>query len=141
MAKLDRGTKIYAAVLLALVAALVVAVLYQPPEVRKLNSRLEADPLVSAFPYPFRVVRLENGIAVMSTPRSTEVPVAEVLARIFPEVSGASPDSPRFQKAQRRLAQAQKRAKALVVADSKVRGVRWELDRDWLIRHGIQPPS
>ncbi len=137
---LDRGTKIYAAVLLTAVLGLVVTALYQPPKVRELNRKLAADPQVAAFPYPFRVLRVENGVAVLSTPRSTLVPVAEVLGRLFPEAANLPPDSPRFQQMQGRLAKVQKRAKAIVLQDPDIHGVRWELDRDWLLQHGIQVP-
>ncbi len=140
---LDRGTRIYAAVLLFLVVGLAVLALYEPPEVARLNARLSADPQVAAFPYPFRVLRLEEGdTAVMSTPRSTAVPVERILGILFPESAGRSGDAPEFQAAQRRLAEVQTRARDLVLADPAVKRVRWVLDRDWLMRHGIQsPPS
>jgi hypothetical protein len=136
---LDRGTRIYAGFLLAVVVGLVALALYQPAKVRELNQRLANDPLVSGFPYPFHVLRVENGVAVMSTPRSSLVPVAEVLGRLFPEVANASPDSPQFQEHQSQLAKVQKHAKALVLQDPDIHDVRWELDRDWLLQHGIQP--
>ena len=41
-------------------------------------------------------------------------------------------------KAQQELAEIQKRARAIVMASGKVKGVRWELDKNWLTRHGVQ---
>jgi len=76
----------------------------------------------------------------MSTPRSPAVPVERVLGLLFPEVAGQPGDSPAFQAAQQRLARIQTRARDLVLEAPDIDHVRWELDRDWLMRHGIQPP-
>ncbi|HHH40364.1 MAG TPA: glutamate-ammonia-ligase adenylyltransferase [Sedimenticola sp.] len=137
---LDRGTRIYAAFLLALILGLVLLALYEPPRVAELNDLLESDPQVSASPYPFRVLRVEGATAVMSTPRSPAVPVERVLGLLFPEVAGQPGDAPAFQAAQQRLARIQTRARDLVLEAPDIDHVRWELDRDWLMRHGIQPP-
>jgi len=136
---LDRGTRNYALFLLALVVGLTALALYQPPVVRELNAKLESDPEVSAFPYPFRVLRVEGRTAIMSTPRSSAVPVARVLGLLFPEVAGLADDAPAFRAAQERLAQVQKRAARLVTDDPRIQGVRWQLDRDWLVQHGLPP--
>jgi len=141
MPGLDRGTKIYAAVLGALVLGLVFLTLYEPPQVSRLNDRLEADEQVGNFPYAFRVLRIGNGVAVMSTPRSSAVPVARVLDKIFPGVGNSAPNSPLFQEMQKKLATVQARASKLVTEDPEIKGVQWELDRDWLMQHGINPPN
>ena len=138
---LDRGTRNYAIFLLALAAGLIALALYEPPVVRELNKKLEQDPLVSTFPYEFRVLRVENGAAVMSTPRSPAVPVERVLGILFPDIAGQPGDSPGFQEAQKKLATVQTRARDLVLHDPRVKRVRWELDRDWLMQHGLQPPA
>ncbi len=139
MAELDRGTKIYASVLLAITLGLAFLALYQPPQVSRLNDLLQADEQVGNFPYAFRVLRIDKGIAIMSTPRSSAVPVAQVLGKIFPDLGNADPASSRFQAFQDKLASTQKRAKAIVLKDPEVKGVRWELDRDWLMQHGLKP--
>ena len=142
MPELDRGTKIYAAVLGAVVLVLIFLALYTPPQVAHLNGRLEADEQVGGFPYPFRVLRVSNGVAVMSTPRSSAVPVAQVLDKIFPGLGNSDPASPLFRELQDKLAGTQKRAKAIVLKDPEIKRVQWELDRDWLSAHGITlPPS
>ena len=138
---LDRGTRNYAIFLLALAAGLIALALYEPPLVHELNKKLEQAPQVSAFPYEFRVLRVENGTAVMSTPRSPAVPVERVLGILFPEVAGQAGDSPAFQKAQKHLAKTQTRARDLVLKDPKVKRVQWQLDRNWLMQHGIQLPA
>lgn len=136
--RLDRGTRIYALLLLALILLWVGWALYEDPQVAALNRRLEADPQVSAFPYRFRVLRLENGVATMSTPRSSALPVSRVLGILFPHVAGKAEDSDAFQAAQRQLARVQTRARDLVLEDPGVKSVRWELDRGWLGSYGIQ---
>ncbi len=68
MPELDRGTRIYATVLAAIVLGLVFLALYEPPQVSELNDGLQADGQVGSFPYTFPVLRVDNGIAVMSTP-------------------------------------------------------------------------
>ncbi len=137
---LGRGTKIYAAVLAALVVAVTVAVLYQPEDVRELNRLLAADAQLSAYPYTFRVLRVENGVAVMSTPRSAEVPVQRMLGALHPELKRSSSDDPEFQAAQQILADHQTHASELVRTDSRISAVRWELDAVWLREHGVQIP-
>lgn len=54
----DRGTKVYAAVLAAIVLAFAAAVLYEPLQLRDLNRALAAAPQSAAYPYPFRVLRV-----------------------------------------------------------------------------------
>ena len=138
---LDRATRNYAIFLLALAVGLIAIALYEPPVVRELNEKLEQDPLVSAFPYTFRVLRVEGDTAVMSTPRSPAVPVERVLGILFPDIAGQPSDSPTFQEAQKRLARTQTRARDLVLEDPRVKRVQWHLDRDWLLQHGIQLPA
>ncbi|WP_456377350.1 glutamate-ammonia-ligase adenylyltransferase [Thiolapillus sp.] len=140
MSELDKGTKIYAAVLLTVVLGLVFLALYESPQVSRLNNKLEADEQVGNFPYAFRVLRISNGVAVMSTPRSSAVPVTQVLNKIFPGIGNSTPDSPLFQEMQKKLATVQARASKLVAEDPEIKRVQWELDRDWLMQHGIHLP-
>lgn len=140
MPELDRGTKIYAAVLLTVVLTLIAVALYEPPIVSDLNDRLAADGQVGSFSYPFRVQRVSNGVAIMSTPRSSAVPVAQVLDKIFPSLGNSDPASPLFQELQNKLASTQKHAKAIVLKNPDIKQVQWELDRDWLSQHGISIP-
>ncbi len=140
MAKLDRGTRIYLQLLIALTLGLLVLFLYEDPAVTRLNEQLAQDSELNAFPYRFRVRRIEGFTAIMSTPRSAMVPVARIMGILYPHLAGKSPDHPGFQKAQLDLAHHQKKAKKMVLSDSEVFSVRWELDREWLTQHGIQPP-
>ncbi|WP_096365522.1 glutamate-ammonia-ligase adenylyltransferase [Thiohalobacter thiocyanaticus] len=135
-----RGTKIYALVLGLAVAALLVLFLYQPAAVRELNDRLAADPILAAYPYPFRVLRIEDHTAVMGTPRSAQLPVRDMIHAIDPGLAGVATDDPAFQQAQQTLAEHQARASELVRAHASIQRIRWELDVDWLRRQGIVPP-
>jgi hypothetical protein len=135
--KMDRGTKIYAGVLALLVLALLVLFLYQDPKVSSLNGVLENDPEIADFPYPFRVLSVNDGVASLSTPRSTEVPVERVLGILFPSVSGKSPESPEFQQAQQKLAQVQNKVRKLIMADAQIERIDWRLDHTWLSQHGL----
>lgn len=137
---LDRGTKIYAAVLVSVVLIFTIAVLYEPPKLRDMNRTLAEDALLSAYPYPFRVLRIDNDTAVMGTPRSAEVPVRRVLTVLEPAIAGLGDDDPAFQAAQMRLAETQNHARERVLANTDIKAVRWELDADWLRVRGIQVP-
>ena len=134
---MDRGTKIYAVILATITLALAIVFLYESPKVSELNDRLESIAIIDEFPYRFKVLRINNGTAVMSSPRSTEVPVSKILGILFPHVKGKSTQSPEFQKAQKELARVQILASETVMADDEVKRVSWELDRSWLLQHGI----
>ena len=73
----------------------------------------------------------------MSTPRSTDVPVSRILGILFPEVKGLSTQSSIFQKTQKSLAKVQILARETVISDAEIKRVSWELDRSWLLQHGI----
>jgi hypothetical protein len=137
--KLDRGTRIYMQILIALTLGLLVLFLYEDPAVSRLNEQLAQDSELNSFPYRFRVQQIKGSTAIMSTPRSAAVPVARVLGILYPHLAGKSPDHPGFQKAQLDLAHHQKKAKKIALSDEEIASVRWELDREWLSRHGIQP--
>lgn len=134
---MDRGTKIYAGFLLAVALAFLIWALYEDPQVSALNDRLAGDAELASYSYRFRVIRVENRTAIMTTPRSSRVPVARILGILHPAAAGRATDSTAFQEAQLKLAARQKRAKALVVQQPAIDAVRWELDRRWLQAHGI----
>ena len=107
------------------------------PRVNEINDMLEADPQLSAYPYPFRVISLENEVAQLSTPRSFEMPVIRFLAVIRPGLRSKSQDHPDIVAAQTELVTHQKRAERLVRDQPDVTSVRWNLDREWYLDHGI----
>lgn len=134
---MDRGTKIYSIILGLLTLALAIIFLYESPKVSELNDRLESITMIDEFPYHFKVLRINDGTAIMSSPRSTDVPVSKMLGILFPEVKGKSTQSSEFQKAQKTLAEVQKLAKDTVISDISIKKISWELDRSWLLQHGI----
>ncbi|MDD2669543.1 MULTISPECIES: hypothetical protein [Zoogloea] len=110
---------------------------------RELNQVLEATasaPL-KAYPYPFRVLRVEQGMAVMGTPRNFDVPAFRVIAVLFPEINVKDPNNPAFVEAQQTLAARQTEARLIVSAQPGIQGVKWELDKTWLGAHGIDMPA
>ena len=124
-----------------LVAALVlVFVASRDPRVAELNDLLEADQELADYPYAFRVLELDEGIAVMTSPRSAEVPVKDFLGAAFPRLRRLPVTDPAVMDAQQELAARQARAADLVSQQADVRSVRWELDRRWLQQHGVQLP-
>jgi len=134
---MDRSTRNYAIFLAVLVLGLMALFLYQDPKVSELNQRLQGDPEIANFPFPFRVVKVHNDVATLTTPRSTLVPVVRILGILYPEVAGRAADSVEFQRAQKRLAKLQTRVRDLVLADPGIKHVSWELDRAWLSQQGI----
>jgi len=84
---MDRFTRNYIAVFAVIGLAALVWAFYEDLMVAKLNDLLEADTALAAYPYRFRVLRLENGIATMSTPRSFAFPVYRALGILYPLLS------------------------------------------------------
>lgn len=137
--KLDRGTRIYIGVLAAVALTLVLAwLLSLDPRVWTINGRLREEPAIAAYPFPFRVLEIRDGIAVVASPRSPEVSVMRFLGLIEPGLGDADPDAPRAVAAQERLAEVQARVRALVEAEPDIRGVRWRLDTDWFASRGVR---
>lgn len=138
---MDRFTRYYAAGL-GLVVVLLLGlwlVSFWQPKVWALNDRLKEDEMLASYPYPFRVRAVEGETAVISSPRSFEVPVIRFVTVIQPELAGKPQDDPAVAAAQARLIAHQSHARKLVLADPNIEGVRWELDLDWYQRQGINP--
>jgi hypothetical protein len=110
------------------------------PRVDALNQALvqNSSPALRNYPYSFRVIGLEGGSAVMSTPRSAEVPVLRMIGALYPNLSGKAPNDPDFVAAEIDLSKVQFEARTIVLSQPGVTSVKWELDRNWLIAHNIQ---
>lgn len=109
------------------------------PAVQALNQAIQGkgSSELRNYPYAFRVLRLDKEVAVMVTPRSPEVPVYRMIAALYPNLAGKAPNDPDFIAAQKALAQVQSEARQIVLDQPGVSSVKWELDRNWLIAHGI----
>ena len=135
---MDRFTRNYSIGLAIATILLFTLLLYENPVVSDLNNLLEEDTELSSYPYTFRVLRVNNGYAIMSTPRSSEFPVFRALGIIYPKLANKPQDNPDLMQAQDRLATLQKKAKAIVINDERIKGASWELDKEWLSSHGVQ---
>ena len=102
-----------------------------------LNAQLADDPLLADYPYGFRVLEINNGVATMTSPRSAQVSVMQFLYAAFPALRGKDVQHPEMVAAQERLAALQSRASRLVQAHPEVNRVRWQLDERWLREHGV----
>ena len=109
------------------------------PRVAALNQAIQekSSPALRDYLYPFRVLRLEGTVAVMATPRSPAVPVYRMIGALYPSLAGKAPDNPDFVAAEKELAKVQSEAKKIVLEQPGVTEVKWELDENWLISHGI----
>jgi hypothetical protein len=136
--KLDSFTRRYLLVLGALaVVGLGWWITSLDTRVGQINDLLRADAELSSYPYTFRVLSLENGIADVSSPRSAQMSAIQGLRILFPRLQSASAVSAEMMAAQERLARVQSRAGELVLQQEGVNHVRWVLDEPWLARHGV----
>ena len=140
---MDTFTRNYTIGLAAAVLLLLGLWLYSiwSPRAWELNAMLAADAELADYPYAFRVVGLDDGVATLSTPRSTDFPAVRFLALIDPTLANAAQDDSRMVAAQQELIAHQKRAMALVQAEPDVSSVRWELDVRWLADRGVVVPG
>ena len=111
------------------------------PRAGELNALLAADADLASYAYRFRVVDYDDGVAVLSTPRSFDVPAMRFLEIIKPELNGKAQDDPAMLAAQQELIEHQKRAQALMLGQPDVDRVDWRLDVRWLADHGVQVPA
>ncbi len=139
---MDRFTRNYSAALGILFIAFIGFWLHSnvQPRVWEINKVLQADPLIANYPYQFRVVSFDNGVATLSTPRSFEVPASRFLEIIYPQLAGKAEVDPAMAAAQQALVNSQKRAMELVQGLPDVKSVAWELDVRWLADHGVASP-
>ncbi|MBT8122715.1 MAG: hypothetical protein KJO10_09295 [Gammaproteobacteria bacterium] len=135
---MDRFTRNYSIVLGVVIVVLVAVFMHQDPQIQSLNDRLLQDTRLSAYPYTFRVLRLEDGVATMTTPRSPDFPAYRALGLLFPSLDGLPQDDTRLMQGQLDMAQIQEYAKSLVLEAESVERVVWELDTQWLDRHDIE---
>ena len=129
---------------IALAGILVLGAIYwfglrTDPRVAALNQAIheKGSAALREYPYPFRVLRTEGAVAVMATPRSPAVPVYRMIGSIYPTLAGKGADNPDFVAAEKELARVQSEARQIVLGQPGVSEVKWELDQEWLITHGI----
>lgn len=125
-------------ILVMLVAAIFVSWIgWRGFEVIELNNSIRADRQLGTYPYPFRVLRVEGDVAVMSTLRSPRMSTQQALGFLFPRLHAKEPGAPAWHKAERRYARLQARASEIVMAAPAVHRIRWELDENWYYLKGL----
>ena len=134
---MDRGTKIYSLILGIICLSLTVTFFYESPKVKELNQQLDSINEIKEFPYAFKVLRIDNGVATLNSPISIDLPCGKVIAIIFPQLKGKSLLSDEYQQAQKKLARVQMLVSKTVKSDVDIYKIVWELDKSWLIQHGV----
>lgn len=135
---LDRGTKIYAGVLGAILLAGVIAwLLSLDSRLGEIEEMLAQDPDLAAYPYQFKALQIQGKTAVMSTPRSTSLPAVRFLGMIKPNLANKSEQDPEVIAAQKELGELQSKVHKLVTSREDIDKLRWRLDRDWYASRGI----
>ncbi len=100
----------------------------------------QASAKLKNYPYKFRVMKVDGETAIMSTPRSVEVPAFKSLGVLYPGMNTTNPNDPDFIAAQQLLGEVQAEARLIVLTQPGIKSVRWELDRDWLVAHHVEVP-
>lgn len=110
---------------------------------RQLTSAIETQGSgkLKGYPYKFRVLQTNGETAVLGTPRSVAVPAFRMLGVLYPGLDTKNPNDPAFIAAEQLLAEVQAEARLIVLNQPGIKEVRWELDRDWLVAHGIEVPK
>ncbi len=108
-----------------------------PAEIRAINTQLQTNTELAKYPYKFRVIKIEDGVATVTSPRSAKVSVLHALSIIHPEYSLKSSDSPEIIAAQKELAQLQETAADIIKAAPDVSRINWQIDKAWLESNGI----
>ena len=135
---LDKGTKIYAAVLGGVVLlGLVAWLLTLDPRLGEIDRMLQADPEIAAYPYHFHVLEIQKTTAVVSTPRTPAVPAVRFLAIIKPSLSGKDEQDPEVIAAEKELAKVQAKVRKLILSRPDIENVRWRIDKEWFADKGV----
>lgn len=64
-----------------------------------------------------------------------------MLGVLYPDINVKDANNPAFIAVERLLGQVQDEAKDIVLAQPGITDVRWELDKGWLRRKGIEVPD
>jgi len=110
---------------------------------RQLTAAIEAQASTNLknYTYRFWVMKVDGETAVVSSPRSVEVPALKALGVLYPDSNTRDPNDPAFIAAELMLGQVQTEARSIVLTQPGIKNVRWELDRDWLVAHHVEIPQ
>jgi hypothetical protein len=84
------------------------------------------------------VLETSNGVAVVASPRSVDVPMMRFLSLVDPSLRNAEPNSAAAIVVQKRLGEIQGRVRKLIEAEPDIRSVSWRVDADWFGQHGAR---
>ncbi|MEE4193534.1 MAG: hypothetical protein V2I66_18285 [Halieaceae bacterium] len=139
---LDPFVKRYLIALLVLLAGSAVYFLTQQDErVLAINEKLATAPELVDYPYRFRVLSLDSGVATVTSPRSPDMGPMHFLRVLDASLNDKDVLHPDMMAAQQRLAEVQVVAEALVLEEKDVSRIRWQLDEQWYREHGIFLPQ
>ncbi|MFN2328537.1 MAG: hypothetical protein ABR612_06445 [Chromatocurvus sp.] len=101
-----------------------------------INAMLEHDAELAGYPYTFRVISVEEGVATVSSPRSAQVSVIQFLRTAFPDLADMPVDHPEMMAAQEKLVSMQSRAAEIITASPEVSAIQWQIDEKWYASRG-----
>lgn len=110
---------------------------------RELNDiiAMQGSQKLKEYPYKFHVLRVEGSTAVLATPRNFDSPAFRMLGVLYPDINVKDANNPAFIAVERLLGQVQDEVRDIVLAQPGISEVRWELDKNWLRRQGIEVPD
>lgn len=111
------------------------------PRVWQLNEVLAEDPVLSGYPYDFRVLIFLNGIVTLTSPHASEAPIQPFLIKTDPTLADKPLESPEMAAAERRFSEIERHAILLMLAEPDVDSVLWSLDRAWYHKHRVALPN
>lgn len=113
-------------------AGFVLWILYGSFEILNLNRQLQSDPLLQQYPYTFRLIKQDDGVAVMGALHTNANNLHSALRLMFPDLRNVPKDGWEMQRAEKEYARMQARAQHLVRKLGGYKRVRWQLDSNWL---------
>lgn len=138
MMSLDRGTKIYAAILAGICLSLLLAWLMTLDfRLGEIDAMLTQDSQIASYPYTFRALDIKGNTAVLSSPRSREMPAVRFIGLIRPDLKNLSEQHPKLIEAQKELATIQSKVRKLVLGREDIDRVEWRIDKEWFADRGI----
>ncbi|MBK1719583.1 hypothetical protein [Thiocystis violacea] len=139
---MDRLTRNSIIISVALFILLIVSLAWNNYELRprvwQLDEVLDEDPVLSNYPYDFRVLVFLNGIVTLSSPNGGgEAPIQPFLIKTDPALADKTAESAEMAAAERHFREIEMRAIQLMLAQPDVDSVLWSLDRAWYHRHRV----
>jgi hypothetical protein len=135
---LDRGTKIYAAILGGILLTALASWLFSLDfRLGEIDEMLQQDPQIASYPYKFHAFEIQGTTAIISTPRSTSMPAVRFLAIIKPRLASKTEQDLDVIKAEKELAGLQSKVRKMVLSRDDIEDVRWRIDKQWYTDKGI----